>query len=131
MIKQFRPGDQRSRQIQIPEAQLEAGVYGPANTLVPWGMIATLHPRAQTLTRHVGLQFADSFDAVDTLKVALIETPSAVRVALVDHVGAPVPATEVHANVSDPRAAEQLLREVLVALKLGNEEVVWRRPQPA
>jgi hypothetical protein len=90
-------------------------------------MIATLHSRALTLAKRVGLQFADSFDDVDDLKVALIETPSATLVALVDHLGAPVPATEVHANVADPGAAERLLREVLAALKLSDDEVRWRR----
>jgi hypothetical protein len=127
MTRHFRPGDHRSRQIVIPAPQLETDVYGPTNTLVPWGMIATLHSRALTLAKRVGLQFADSFDDVDDLKVALIETPSATLVALVDHLGAPVPATEVHANVADPGAAERLLREVLAALKLSDDEVRWRR----
>jgi hypothetical protein len=128
MTRQFQPGDHQSRQILIPKAQLDAGVYGPANKLVPWGMIATLQPRAQTLAEHVGLRFADSFDEVDTLKVALIETPSATLVALVDHLGAPVPATEVHASVSDAGTAGRLLSEVLAALRLSDAEVSWRRP---
>jgi hypothetical protein len=93
-------------------------------------MIATLHPRAQTLAENVALQFADSFDEVDALKIALIETPSATLVALVDHRDSPVPATEVHANVTDAQMAGPLLREVLVALKLSDDEVSWRRLLP-
>jgi hypothetical protein len=127
MISHFRPGDRRTRQIPIPASQLAAGVYGPTNKLVPWGMIATLHTRAQALANLVGLEFADSFDDVDDLQVALIQTPSEALVALVDHLGAPVPATEVHANVEDARLAEQLLQEVLTALKLSPHEVMWRR----
>ena len=123
--------DRRARQIPIPDAQLKAGVYGPANRLVPWGMIATLVPRAQALTTRAGIQFADSFDDVDALKVALIEMPSAVLVALVDHLDAPVPAMEVHANVSDAPAVERLLQEVLAALDLTDDAVGWRRPPSA
>ena len=131
MSKQFRPGDHRSQQIPIPAAQLEAGVYDPENKLVPWGVIATLHPRAQALTERVGLQFARSFDEVDGLQVALIRTPSAALVALVDHLSAPVSATEVHANVANAGAAEGVLREVLAALRLSDDEVSWRRPLSA
>jgi len=92
-------------------------------------VIATLQPRARTIERHVGLQFERSFDALDELEVAVIETPSATRVALVDHLDAPVPATEVHARVADAREAEAILREVLAALQLSDDMVSWRRHQ--
>ncbi len=128
MSSRFRPGDHRSEQVPIPASQLESGVYGPANKLVPWGMIATLHPRAPALANLVGLDFAESFDDVDDLQVALIRTPSAKLIALVDHRDAPVPATEVHADVVDAKTAEGLLHEVLAALKLTDAEVSWRRP---
>src|SRR5690349_104700 len=115
MSERIRPDKHDFRQIPIPGQQLEAGVYGPENRLAPWGIIATLHPRAQTLAKHTGLRFAHSFDELDVVKIALIETSSATRVALVDHLGAPVAATEVHANVIDVRTADRVLHEVLGA----------------
>jgi hypothetical protein len=128
MSKQHKSGEHRLRQIPIPDKQLKAGVYSPANELVPWGMIATLHPRARALAKHAGLHFEDSFDEVDALQIALIEISGGRRVALVDHVDAPVPATEVHANVTDTQAADELLHEVLAALNLDETEVAWRQP---
>jgi hypothetical protein len=120
-------GEQRFRQITIPPAQLRSGVFGPANTEVPWGRIALLAPRAQMLAERAGLKFADSFDGLDNLQVALIDVPSAGRVALVDHLGAPEPATEVHADVEGAEAA-RILKAVLAALGLTESDVLWRRP---
>src|SRR3954447_5949502 len=89
-------GEQRFHQVLILSIQLTSGVYIPANTLVPRGRIALLAARARTLAERLGIGFADSFDGLDNLHVALIEVPSAGRVALVDHLSAPEPATEVH-----------------------------------
>src|SRR5437870_13686608 len=68
MTRRQPAGERRFHQIAIPSAQLSSGVYGPANTLVPWGRIALLAPRARTLAERVGLQFADSFDGLDYLQ---------------------------------------------------------------
>jgi hypothetical protein len=119
----------RLRQIAIPQSQLEAGIYGPTNTLVPWGAIATLRPRAVDIAAQIKLHFDLSFDDVDQLQVALLELTPSTRIALVDHLRAPVPATEVHANVDDAVTARQLLMAILAHLQLGEDAVTWWRYQ--
>jgi hypothetical protein len=119
--------ESRFYQITIPSGQLEAGVYSPTNELVPWGVIATLRPRASVLADRLGIQLQQSFDDVDALSLAVLETPSGNRVALVDRLRAPVPATEVHANVQDPTAARRLLDALLAALDLDADSVMWWR----
>jgi hypothetical protein len=117
-------------QIPIPPTLLEQGVYGPANTLVPWGAIATLALRATDLARHVPIEFAQSYDDLDYLQVALLDVPPVGRVALVDHLHAPEPATEIHTNVDDPIAVDRVLAAVLQALKLPPTALKWRRSGP-
>src|SRR3954454_17840184 len=127
MTRHHSTGEQRFRQIPISPAQLSSGVYGPANTDVAWGRIALLAPRAWMLTERLVVQFPDSFDGLDNLQIAVIDVPFAGRVALVDHLGAPEPATEVHADVEGAEAAP-LLKAVLAALGLTAKDVLWRRP---
>jgi hypothetical protein len=123
------PAQGRFRQIPIPPSQLADGVYGPTNTIVPWGIIATLRPRAQDIASSSALEFQQSFDEVDYLQVAVLELAPSLNVALVEHRGAPVPATEVHANITDPRLAAGILHALLRALSLGDDAVTWRRFQ--
>jgi hypothetical protein len=117
-------------QIPIPPTLLEHGVYGPQNALVPWGAIATLALRATDLARHVSIEFAQSYDDLDYLQVALLDVPPVGRVALVDHLHAPEPGIEIHANVDDPIAADRAIAAVLQALKLPPTVVKWRRSRP-
>jgi len=119
----------RFRQLEIPISQLQAGVYSPKNELVPWGAIATLHPGARDLQERLGIGFSDSYDQLDFVKVALLELPSTRRVALVEHVNAPIAGTEVHAEVDGAPAAQDLLAEVREALELAEGEVAWQRYQ--
>lgn len=117
----------RVRQIDIPTAQLETGVYGPHNTLVPWGAIATLQLGARDLGQRSGIHFAESYDQLDSLWIALLELPSRRHVALVEHLHAPVAGIEVHAAAQEASAAEELLAETMQELALRETDVVWRR----
>jgi hypothetical protein len=126
----------RVRQVEIPSEQLEAGVYGPHNRLVPWGQIAILRPQADSLSKRTGIQFYDSHDDLGELKVALLElVPSATRLALTDHLHPTFPGTAVHgeselAAAADPAsAAKDLLEHLVEALRLSPDEVIWRRTE--
>ena len=115
------------RQLTIPRSQLQEGVFGPSNELVPWGALATLHLDAGELQERLGIAFSDSHDDLDYLKVALLELPSAQRVALIEHRHAPVSGTEVHGDAEHPLAAARLLAEVRDTLGLAEDDVAWQR----
>ena len=116
------------KQLELPKWQLEAGVYNPRNELVPWGAVAILRLPPDSLHERLGIQFDQSYDDLDFVKVALLElVRSGKRVALVEHVHAPVRGTEIHAEVDRPAAAKDLVNELTEALELAHGDLLWQR----
>lgn len=118
------------RQIELPDDLLRRGIYGPYNSLVPWGAIALLRSSSGALTERSGIRFDASVDDLDALEVALLELiPSGQRVALVEHEHALVPGVEVHANLAARGGYARvgaLLAALSTALHLEPEDLTWQ-----
>ena len=117
----------RFRQVQLSREHLGQGVYGPHNTLVPWGSIATLSCDAERLGRKLGIQFDDSFDGLDFVRVALLDLESGRRIALVQHTRAPETCVEIHADAAGETCAGKVLEEVERTLGISPSCFNWRR----
>jgi hypothetical protein len=74
-----------------------------------------------------GLQFDDTHDDLDYLKIAVVEFPSGHQMGLLRHKRNPVPGTVVHAGVT--LDAESARNEFLHMLGLAEADFTWRPEQ--
>lgn len=117
------------RQVPIPPEILQQGAFGPHNNLLPWGPLATVRCRPDALSRALNIEFQDSFDDLDDLRVALVEVGQSGRpVALVQHLNAPVSDTIIHVKADDRLSVEALVDEVITGLGIDVSDVTWTRP---
>jgi hypothetical protein len=114
------------RQLRIPPRQLSRGL---AETDVPGEPIAYLHAAPGALERRLHVQFQDSFDNLDSLRIALLELPTDQRVALIHHCGLPEDVTELYVDGHEWRQRD-MLDDVLRSLGIAKDEVSWRQEWP-
>lgn len=88
---------------------------------------AVLRLEPAELTNHYRLRFAESHDDLDRFVAALVETEEGSNFALVRHIGAPGPGTEVWIDeeCDDPR---NQLAKLLDALDLDETDLTWVAP---
>ena len=99
---------------------------------VDWGRdlgepIAVLRLEPGQLKRRRNIEFRSGYDDLDELCIASIETREGARFALVRHVHAPKPGTEVVA-LAPPKHVSRDIASVLEVLNLTDKDVAWKRP---
>jgi hypothetical protein len=99
--------------------------------VLKWGTdfgepIAVLRLEPDQLARRGDIKFRRGYDDLDELRVARIRTSGGGRFALLRHVNAPEPGTEVVALIQ-PTNVSRDIASVLALLELTNDDVTWRR----
>ncbi|GEM_PF-4406794 len=89
------------RQILLSPEDLSRGLFDRVNCDIP-GVNSALIARSPVhLAEEFGLTFADSFDDLDDLKIAVPEISTGVAFALIRHRGIPVAETEIWLDRAD------------------------------
>jgi hypothetical protein len=106
--------------IQVPlrPDQLERGLPSLSNEEVPGVPVTMVSADPAELEKRWGLHFDDTFDNLDYVKVAVVQTRSGARLTLLVHRGNPVPGVElcaVDASSASIQAAHLLARSLNVA----------------
>jgi DNA-binding protein HU-beta len=103
-----------------------------ASTALKWGTdfgepIAVLNIEPDQLARRHAIRFRPGYDDLDELRVARIKTPEGGQFALLRHIHAPEPGTEVVA-LSRSTNVSRDIASILNLLELTHADVVWRLP---
>jgi hypothetical protein len=117
---------QEHKQVQIPKSELEHGLMG-AN--VPGEPVAYIRLSQSDLAYRYHLDFQESFDNLDSLKIAILELASGARVALVHHEGFPANETELYAD-RDEWKLHDVVPSVLKVLDIPEAQLSWRQNWP-
>jgi hypothetical protein len=113
-------------QVPLRPEQLEHGLATSSNEEVPSVPIAMIAADPADLESRWGLRFDDSFDNLDSVKVAVVQLQDGPRLTLLHHRRSPVPGIEVCAVDAGPASYDAA--QTLVAM-LGPLEIIWWRPQ--
>jgi hypothetical protein len=117
---------QEHKQIQISKSQLEHGLMR-AN--VPGEPVAYIRLSPSDLEHRYHLDFQESFDNLDTLKIAILKLTSGARVALVHHEGFPTDETELYVD-RDEWKLHDAVPSVLKTLDIPESQLSWRQNWP-
>jgi hypothetical protein len=92
--------------------------------------VAILGIEPDEIRRKRGIAFADGYDDLDSVSVALVKAKSGIEYALLRHLNAPKPGTEVLARAKEAqrrRCASDLV-ELLEYLRLEDGAITWLAP---
>lgn len=103
---------------------MAAGLQALPDEVVPSHVVAVLQTTASAIERSGPLEFQESFDGLDSLKVALVDASSR-RLALIEHDGTPRQGLEVALDVDRGGLSRGALQELLSALGLSDESIGW------
>ena len=118
------------RQVPLSEEALRRGLQDQVNAAIPGVEEALIARGPDQLSRQFGIDFAESFDGLDDLTIALLQVDASIQCALIHHRGLPSAQTEVRLSTADSQWSEALTR-VVQALHVDPAEVLWRRPTPS
>jgi len=144
----MRRGSAGNNQIHLSPAQLDLGfathpkMPSPPHDLeiVPWEAIAGLRFEPRELEARLGIQFQDSVDDLDTLRLAVLVLPGGIRVSLVRHVHSPSSGTELHIDPAQfarqdnlardyfgtvDRIQQSVLPRIIAGLALTPDDITW------
>lgn len=114
-----------ARQIQLTDDQLRAGLAAELNRDVPGNVELVINQEPQDLAERLGIEFQETFDNLDYVRMAVLELPGGNRVALLRHRGNPVAGTEVATAKSG--VDQEFIETVLSSLGLDETNISWRR----
>lgn len=114
-------------QIALSETQLEQGLANYSDDDVPHMPIFIVALEPCDFERRWGVAFDESFDNLDYLKVAVLQTNDGLRISLIRHRGSPTPGTDVCVPEKVFGHNPAIAAEVMDALKIHPEDVVWSR----
>ena len=115
-------------QVPLPDEALAGGLAALSEEKVPWWPVAILALEPSEIEQRYHIKFYDSFDNLDYLKVAVLDMCSGVRVALKRHRGTPGPGTDISVSANRIHDYEPVVSEVVDALGLHPDDVLWSRP---
>ncbi|MBV9322913.1 MAG: hypothetical protein JO352_03875 [Chloroflexi bacterium] len=115
-------------QILLTDEQLEAGLDDKMNWPSPGENLMMLSVEPEDLASRFRIKFQESWDDLDYLKVARLQTRSGKQFTLVRHRGTPAPGVLVTVGTGELAAASDFERELMEALEVTPEQVVWRAP---
>ncbi len=116
-------------QVPLPDEALAGGLAALSEEKVPWWPVAILALEPSEIEQRYHIKFYDSFDNLDYLKVAVLDLCSGVRVALKRHRGTPGPGTDICVPEEIFKHDSAIVSEVVDALGLHPDDVLWSRPQ--
>jgi hypothetical protein len=142
------------RQVVLSAEQLASGLTAhpafpeppPDAEPVPWEPIALLQAEPGQLEQRLGVQFQDSADDLDYLRLAVIDLSGGLRIGLVRHVRNPTPGTDVRILPEQLTSVEALrqnlagaidqiqgsaLQRIMDGLGLVPHDFIWTRPRVA
>ena len=92
--------------------------------------VAVLGIEPEEIARKRGIAFIEAHDDLDSVKVALFRAKSGLEYALVRHINAPKPGTEVLARAPGEQRRHFAgdLAEILRHLNLESAAVIWLAP---
>lgn len=114
-------------QVPLDTEKLAQGLAAFSDNEVPWTAVAVVKGEPSDIARRWGIAFYDSFDNLDTVKVAVLAMASGMRAALIRHCGSPTPGTDVCLPERALGSCDTYLSEVMDALDLRADDVVWSR----
>jgi len=117
---------QEHEQIQLPNVELARGLMGMD---VPGEPVAYVTLAPSELARRHHLTFQQSFDNLDSLKIAVLKFASGSQIALVHHAGFPENETELYAD-RDEWKHHDVVPTVLETLGIPASRVSWRQSWP-
>ena len=112
-------------QVPLPPEQLERRLAASSNEEVPSVPLTMFAADPADLESRWGLRFDDSFDNLDSVKVAVVQLRDGPRLTLLLHRGSPVPGIELCAVDASPASYDAA--QTLVTM-LGPLEIILRRP---
>jgi hypothetical protein len=112
-------------QVTLRPEQLERGPAASSNEEVPSVPITMIAADPADLESRWGIRFEDSFDNLDSVKVAVVQLRDGPRLTLLVHRGSPFPAIELCAVDASPASYDAA--QTLVTM-LGPLEIIWWRP---
>jgi hypothetical protein len=89
-------------QVPLRPEQLERGLAASSNEEVPSVPITMIAADPADLESRWGISFDDSFDNLDSVKVAVVQLRGGPRLTLLRHRGSPVPGIELCAVDASP-----------------------------
>jgi hypothetical protein len=115
-------------QVPLSDQALSGGLAALPEEEVPWWPVAIIALEPFEIEQKYHIEFNDSFDNLDYLKVAVLDMCSGVRVALKRHRGTPGPGTDIGVSARYIHDYEPVVAEVVDALGLHPDDVLWSRP---
>ena len=115
-------------QVPLSDKALAGGLAALTEEEVPWWPVAIIALEPSEIEQKHHIEFYDSFDNLDYLKVAVLDMCSGVRVALKRHRGMPGPGTDISVSARHIHDYEPVVAEVADALGLHPDDVLWSRP---
>lgn len=112
----------------LTDEHLQAGLDDKINWPTPGENLMMLSLEPENLESRLGITFQESWDGLDHLRVARIQTHSGKQFTLVRHRGGPLPGIIVAVGMGNLASAADIEREVVEALELTSEEIAWRAP---
>lgn len=117
------------RQVLLPPLKLEHGLSAFSSEEVPDVPVSMIASEPSDLEQK-GIHFAQSFDDLDYVQVAVVQLDAGPRLALIRHQGNPVPGTEICAVDAGPSShkAASTLTDIL---GVRRADVLWTATSPA
>jgi hypothetical protein len=112
-------------QVPLRPEQLAYGLAASSNEEVPSVPITMIAADPADLESQWGIHFHDSFDNLDSVKVAVLQLRDGPRLTLLFHRGSPVPGIELCAVDASPASYDAA--RALVSM-LSPREIIWWRP---
>lgn len=111
------------RQVPLPTPKLEQGLSAFSNEDIPGVPVSMIAPEPSDL-EHRGIYFAQSFDDLDYVQVAVVQLNAGPRLALIRHQGNPMPGTEICA-VDASAASHQAVATLAEILGVRRGDILW------
>jgi hypothetical protein len=112
-------------QVPLRPERLEHGLAASSNEEVPSVPITMIAADPAELESRWGIRFDDSFDNLDSVKVAVVQLRDGPRLTLLVHHGSPVPGIELCAVDASPASYDAA--QTLVTM-LSPRDIFWWRP---
>ena len=113
-------------QVLMPEEKLQGGLMLLTENEAPaWWPIMLVAQEPEDFSREWGIEFQESFDDLDRLKIAVLDLVSGTMVVLRRYRGAPLGGTDVCVAFDAMTRSQEINKEVMDTFGLCDADILW------